>query len=330
VESIPVGIRLRVRVPLGFHTGLVDKGAEAVAATLRVREVRVFRDQGDASIAHVTVVRREAFTSQTMVWPWRDAKRSSFWEAVPLGVDEEGRTVALSFSEHNLLVGGEPGAGKSVALSLLVAAAVLDPSVSITLLDGKQVELAPFAQSATRFVGPDVEEATRVLEELREEMDGRYGELLSLKKRKLGRELGFGLHVVAIDELALYTRAGTREQREAFTEALRDLVSRGRAAGMVVLAATQKPSHEVVPTWIRDLFSFRLALRCSTAEASDTILGSGWATQGYSAAAIDSARRGVGWLLHEGGVPVKLKAFYLSDAELDAVAGRAARSRGFG
>jgi S-DNA-T family DNA segregation ATPase FtsK/SpoIIIE len=38
---------------------------------------------------------------------------------------------------------------------------------------------------------------------------------------------------------------------------LRDFVARGRAAGMVTVATTQKPSADVVPTFLRDLFGFR-------------------------------------------------------------------------
>ena len=63
---------------------------------------------------------------------------------------------------------------------------------------------------------------------------------------------------------------------------LHDLVSRDGPLGIVVVAATQKPGHEIVPTWVRDLFAFRMALRCTTPDASDTVLGQGWAKEGYS------------------------------------------------
>jgi len=53
------------------------------------------------------------------------------------------------------------------------------------------------------------------------------------------------------------------------------VVARGRVAGMVTVATTQKPSADVVPTFLRDLFGFRWALRRSTPQTSDTILGSG-------------------------------------------------------
>ena len=65
------------------------------------------------------------------------------------------------------------------------------------------------------------------------------------------------------------------------------------------------------------------SLQHSTPQASDTILGSGWATQGYSATSIEGRDRGVGLLLSEGGVPVRLKAYYLSDDDLKILVARA-------
>src|SRR5207253_660345 len=222
------------------------------------------------------------------------------------------------------LIGGEPGAGKSVALSMLVATAALDRHVRLSLFDPKLVELAVWRACAERFVGADPAEAIRHLKELREEMEERYRYLLDRKHRKVTREdTQFPLHLVVIDELALYTATAAKALREEFSNLLRDLVSRGRAAGIIVVAATQKPASDVVPTALRDLFGFRWALRCSTPQASDTILGSGWATQGYSATSIEGRDRGVGLLLSEGGVPVRLKAYYLSDDDLKVLVARA-------
>ncbi len=86
-------------------------------------------------------------------------------------------------------------------------------------------------------------------------MDRRYAVLLASGLRKIEPGGDFGLHVVAIDELAFYMRGGTKDERTELTETLRDLISRGRAAGMIVIAATQKPSNDIVPTFVRDLFS---------------------------------------------------------------------------
>ena len=235
--------------------------------------------------------------------------------------------MSIGLPERNLLLGGEPGAGKSAALSIFIAAAALDPTVRLTLMDGKQVELAAWSGSAEHFVGPDMAGAIEVLKDLCAEMDRRYSVLLASGLRKIAPSGQFGLHVVAIDELAFYIRGGSKEERTELTETLRDLISRGRAAGMIVIAATQKPSNDIIPTFVRDLFSFRMALRCTTPEASDTILGQGWASQGYSAATLDPTTRGVGYLLAEGSVPVKLRTHYLDDDAIAELAQLAARLR---
>lgn len=137
--------------------------------------------------------------------------------------------MTLRLAEHNLLLGGEPGAGKSTALQLVVAAAALDPATKLTLFDGKQVELAAWSDCAERFCGPDMTEAAEVLGDLQAEMDSRYEELLVAGRRKVTPDEA-PLHVVVIDELALYLRSGTRDERAVVTERVRDLVSRGRVA----------------------------------------------------------------------------------------------------
>ena len=113
-------------------------------------------------------------------------------------------------------------------------------------------------------------------------MEARYRELLARGKRKIARDDGLPLHLVACDELAFYLGCEDRKKQREFAELLRDLVARGRAAGVIVCAATQKPASDVVPSALRDLFGFRLALRCNTPQASDTILGQGWATLGHT------------------------------------------------
>ena len=104
-------------------------------------------------------------------------------------------------------------------------------------------------------------------------------------------------------------------------------MARGRAAGVIVCAATQKPAADVVPSALRDLFGFRLALRCNTPQASDTILGQGWASSGYNAASIAPGQRGVGLLLAEDGLPVRMRGFHLADEDVAAIAARASAAR---
>lgn len=98
--------------------------SSSLASQLRVRDVRVLR----AALEVETDVGIEGGGSDEKGegdglarpprWPWVGRCRTSLWEPVPLGLSEEGATVAVPLVEHHLLLGGGPGAGKSVALSL--------------------------------------------------------------------------------------------------------------------------------------------------------------------------------------------------------------------
>jgi hypothetical protein len=316
------GDRLLVRVPPGKAVPEVEEQAETIAAFLRVREVRVARIRDDAGLARVQIVSRDPLeTTEPWRWPNADAAQLSAWLPIPVGVDEDGQSIMVSLVERNVLIGGEPGAGKSVGQSMLALTAALDPSTRLHLFDGTQVDLAFLAGCAAHMVGPNLADANQVLDELLRDMDERYLWLLANRYRKLPHDSGPPLEVVVIDELAFYCT-----DRE-FVAKLRDLVSRGRKAGIIVLAATQKPAGDMLPTSLRDLFQVRWAFRCSTPDASDTILGRGWASQGYTAHHIDPAYRGIGFLLAEGGRPVRLRTFYLGDDDLATVARRAEQLR---
>jgi hypothetical protein len=331
VTTIPAGELVRVRSSRGSSLEFVEARAEELAVCLQAREVRVAGDPDNAATGTVTLVRRDPLAGLVSVlWPNREAGELSLWEPIPVGVDELGETVRVSLPERNVLMGGEPGAGKSAALSVLVATAVLDPSVRLWLLDGKLVELSVWAPCAQRLAGPDVDEAITLLRELRGEMEARYRELLARGKRKVTREVGLPMHLVACDELAFYLGVEDRKKQREFAELLRDLVARGRAAGVIVCAATQKPASDVVPSALRDLFGFRLALRCNTPQASDTILGQGWATLGHNAATIAPGQRGVGLLLAEDGTPVRMRGFHLTDDDVAELAARATALRADG
>src|SRR5690349_23105758 len=72
------------------------------------------------------------------------------------------------------------------------------------------------------------------------------------------------LYVTGVQTCALPISTGDRKQRTEFADRLRDLVARGRAAGIIVLAATQRPSSDVVPTSLRDLFGDRKSTRLNS------------------------------------------------------------------
>ena len=145
-------------------------------------------------------------------------------------------------------------------------------------------------------------------------MNRRYERLLATGRRKITRDDGEDIYLVVIDEYAYYSATiGKKQDREEFAALARDLIARGRAAGVILILATQRPSHQIIDPSMRDLFAYRLAFRCTTDSSSDVVLGQGWAGKNYTAAEIDPLARGVAWLLSETGVPRRIKTAWLDD-----------------
>lgn len=252
----------------------------------------------------------------------------SIYDPIHLGVDEDGLPVAVTLMYRNLLAGGEPGSGKSSALNIIVGHGALSPDCRLWLFDGKRVELGPWREVADVFVGSDPDVAIDKLRELQTEMDIRYAMIEAAKRRKIARNDGLDAILCVIDELAYFTvTTGTKDQQEEVRNLVRDLVARGRAAGIIVVAATQRPSADIIPTSLRDLFGYRMAFRCTTDSSSDIILSQGWAGQGYSAKTIRPEAIGQAWVLAEGGFPRRMRCAYLSDAHIQTLINHALRVR---
>lgn len=241
----------------------------------------------------------------------------SIYEPIHLGIDENGQRVAVTLMYRNLLAGGEPGSGKSSVLNIIVGHGALSPDCRLWLFDGKRVELGPWRDIAEVFVGSSTTDAITRLRALQTEMEIRYAQIEAAGRRKITRDDGLDAILCVIDELAYFTvTSGTKDQQEEVRTLVRDLVARGRAAGIIVVAATQRPSADIIPTSLRDLFGFRMAFRCTTDSSSDIILAQGWAQQGYSAKTIHPEALGQAWLLAEGGIPTRMRCAYLTDAHI--------------
>jgi DNA segregation ATPase FtsK/SpoIIIE, S-DNA-T family len=252
----------------------------------------------------------------------------SIFDPIHLGVDEYGELVHVNLAERNMLIGGEPGGGKSSALNLVTAHGALSCDCRLVLVDGNQVQLGPWRHSADMFIGPSLKDAIEAFTEFQQIMNRRYERLLATRRRKITRNDGEEVYLVVIDEYAYYSATiGIKKDREDFAALARDLIARGRAAGVILMLATQRPSHQIIDPSMRDLFSYRLAFRCTTDSSSDVVLGQGWAGAGYSAATINPLARGVAWLLAETGVPRRIKTAFLTDSDIYDLAAYAARLR---
>src|SRR5439155_21001604 len=222
----------------------------------------------------------------------------SMFDPMFIGIDEYGHHVNLDVVFHTLLTAGEPGSGKSGLVNNIAAHAALATNTRMVCFDYKLVELGPWRHIADEFIGPDIDKGLSVLRRLLTVATNRYRWLLTNRRRKVARRDLLSIIVTINDELAMVTTvAGTKQQQEEFATLLRGLVALGRACGMPVIAATQRPSWDIIPASLRDLFGYRAAFRCTSLNSSDIILGQEWARRGYNANDISPNNQGEAYLI---------------------------------
>jgi len=321
VRTTPVGERVQLRTRPGHSAELLQLRMEELRAGLRATTVRIERDPTASHRISVDVVRRDPLAAVDRV-PWLDqaAPVLSVWEPVHLGVTEWGEQRRLSLVERGMVIGGVPGSGKSSLLNLIVSHAAKSPGTALYLVDPNGVQFGPWRDRATAYASDNPDDALAVLDEVRAEVDRRLKLLETLPgvQRKVTREIaeaeGLAPMLLAVDELAYHTATvGTPQQQQRFAVSCRDAVSRGRAAGLIPVMATQRPTQDVVPRALTSLFGMRCAFRTANPADSDVILGDGMAGRGYSAADIELESRGVGLVLGEGGRPEKVKVSWVAD-----------------
>ena len=123
------------------------------------------------------------------------------------------------------------------------------------------------------------------------------------------------LLVIVVDELAALIAYTDRETKRRATEALQLLLLQGRAVGVVVIAAVQDPSKDVVA--FRELFSTRIALRLMEDTQVDMVLGRGARERDAECDQIPPSLPGVGYVVLEGvREPVRVRSAYVSDQDL--------------
>ncbi|WP_406188982.1 FtsK/SpoIIIE domain-containing protein [[Kitasatospora] papulosa] len=272
------------------------------------------------------------FTGKPTPGPLLSVDHVDLWQPIPMGINLRGQEVSTSWVERSGLFGGEPGAGKSAAANDLLIAAALDPSVSLYLCDGKAgADITPFEQIAAMYdTDGDPERLLEILDHIwTVEIPRRRALAKEHGSRKLtaamaAKDPRANLAVLLVDEWSSYGAAAERKVREELERLLRLIVQQGRALGIITLAATQKPDSDSVPTGIRDILSIRWAMRCLTPQASDTILGQGYAAAGHNAQDILKSQRGVGiYMDGEGAEPELTRGHYYDDDEVALLLDRA-------
>lgn len=202
---------------------------------------------------------------------------------VALGLATAGEPVTLDLrSMPHLLIAGATGAGKSVCINTIISSLVMhqDPSkVRLLLIDPKRVELTPY-NGLPHLVTPVVVEPDRVVRLLRgaiQEMLRRYRLFEEAKVRNIqsynvsSKKLEpMPYFVICIDELADLMMTASFDVEQSVCR----LAQLGRATGIHLVVATQRPSVDVVTGLIKANFPSRIAFSVASQVDSRTILDS--------------------------------------------------------
>jgi hypothetical protein len=317
----------------GYTESAYDKGADALANSMRISKIRISQLPEDRAqgLIRMTFVLSNPLR-EIVPYDW-NAPVS--YTSIPFGNQESGELLCLGFLESNLLFGGTPGGGKSGGITTYLAGISRLSNVAIVGLDPKQVEQAAWAPRFSR-IATKLDDALNVLNLLTAEMDDRYSWLAARGKgeKKFDESMLEEKPLIAlvIDELAeLVAMGNSKDEKNADAERVSEiqrLVQKGRAAGIMVVCATQKPAGDVIPTKLRDLIQQRAAYATTNQFMTDVILGQGMSSNGGVSHEIAGNEKGVCYVVNESSrTPIKARTFWIPDEDVAAIAQRTAHLR---
>lgn len=299
LERARSGFLLNVQTPRGVADATVYDRAGVLASALRCRVVPA----PDLAQPGHALFRASSSDFLNTVIPSHlalgDAQNIAA-NPVVLGVTEDGDDAVISLAQQTVLVGGSPGAGKSVALWSLMLATALDESAVLVIVDLKPsaIETAPLHPRAAA-VATTPAEALRVFKSVFALIEARNRTLKerNLEKAPLEARREFPQVVVFVDEAAELVGD---EGAEAL-EMLRRIVAVGRASSVSVVLCTQKPEGSAIPTSLRDLLAQRVCFRVGNRAAAETVLGVLKKNDGVEPWRISKSSPGVGYVVAENG-----------------------------
>ena len=198
---------------------------------------------------------------------------------IALGEDTGGNPVVTDLASlPHLLIAGATGSGKSVCLNSIVASLLFTKppdQLRMVMVDPKRVELTPF-NGIPHLIAPvivDVDEVNPMLRALMSEMLSRYKLMEDIGARNISAYNSKAKEpmpylVLIVDELADLMMVGGFEIEQNLVR----LAQLGRATGIHLILATQRPSVNVVTGLLKANVPARVAFAVASQVDSRVIL----------------------------------------------------------
>jgi S-DNA-T family DNA segregation ATPase FtsK/SpoIIIE len=304
-------LELTIRARAGQTVEDVDDAAPRLASTLAAvaHRTRPISGGGSGCTTVVELVMADALTTSTTAV---EPEPRAICDRVRLGHAQGGGEWSLTVRGRHTLVAGCSGAGKGSVLWGIccgLAPAVRADVVRLWGVDLKRgVELAMGSGlfSAHAYTPAD---ALDVLRSLMGVIDER-GRAMAGTTRLHEPVVGDPLHVLVIDELAALTAYADVSIRREAERLLSEILTQGRALGVVVVACVQDPRKDVVS--MRGLFTQTIALRLRSPEETAMVLGEGM-TRVAPAHRISPTFPGTAWVVEDTGAADRVRADFWPD-----------------
>lgn len=330
VENVNLGpsvTKYELRPAVGVKVSRITHLADDLALALAAKDIRI-----EAPIPGKSLIGIEVPNKKIATVGFRD-----MIEAVPPHHDKPlevalGRTVTgevmtadLTKMPH-LLIAGATGSGKSVAINVIITSILLNAKphqVKFLMIDPKKVELSVY-NGIPHLLSPvvsDPKKAARALGKVVAEMERRYELFAQFGIRNIkGYNAQVKAHpedenhhylpliLVIVDELSDLMMTVSKDVEDAIVR----IAQMGRAAGIHMILATQRPSVDVITGLIKANVPSRIAFAVSSGVDSRTILGTNGAEK----------LLGRGDMLFQPidqNKPTRVQGAFISDHDVEAI-----------
>ncbi|KOS33764.1 DNA translocase FtsK [Helicobacter pylori] len=258
--------------------------SDDLAMTLCAESIRI-----QAPIRGKDVVGIEIPNSQSQIIYLREILESELFQksssplTLALGKDIVGNPFITDLKKlPHLLIAGTTGSGKSVGVNAMILSLLYKnppDQLKLVMIDPKMVEFSIYAD-IPHLLTPiitDPKKAIGALQSVAKEMERRYSLMSEYKVKTIDsyneQALNNGVEafpylIVVIDELADLMMTGGKEAEVPIAR----IAQMGRASGLHLIVATQRPSVDVVTGLIKTNLPSRVSFRVGTKIDSKVIL----------------------------------------------------------
>ena len=323
----PSVTRYEVELAKGVRLSKLTTAADDLALNLGATGVRIAPIPDRVSVVGIEVPNRAVNTvSLREVIDSKEFGGAKSKSSFAVGKDIGGKCIVGNIAKlPHMLIAGTTGSGKSVCMNSIIISLLYKASpddVKLIMVDPKMVELGiyngiphlliPVVTDPKKAAGSLQWAVTEMLRRYKAMSDAGVRDLESYNSIIENEEEGKRLPqvVVIIDELADLMLVAAKEVEESICR----IAQMGRAAGIHLIIATQRPSADVITGLMKANIPSRIAFAVASAMESRIILD----TQGAEKLV------GKGDMLYAPigcGKPKRVQGCFVSDPEVEAVAG---------